>query len=91
MSSEDLVSENWNRFGREQGNGGIDRRFRRPPKVQLVPGILGPHPFEKPRGVHLSVEGHKGKRDPETGLFSLPDSSYLTRIGGGGLICCGQP
>ena len=82
-SSEDLLSDNCVQFRREQGIGGSDRWFRRPPKVKLVLGILGPRPSEKPRGVHLSVEGHKGKRDPETGLFSLPDSSYLTRIGGG--------
>jgi len=78
VSSEDLVSKNWDQFGWEQGNGGIDRWFRRPPKVQLVPGILGTHPSKKPHGVYPSMEGHKGKRDPEMGLFSLRDSSYPT-------------
>ena len=89
-SSEDLLSDNCVQFRREQGIGGSDRWFRRPPKVKLVLGILGPRPSEKPRGVHLSVEGHKGKKDPETGFFSLPYSSYLTQIGEGSSVA-GNP
>ena len=82
-SSEDLVSDDFVQFRQEQGIGGFEKWFRRPPKVRLIPGILGPHPSVKPREIHSIVEGYMGKMDSETGLFSLPDTFSLTRTGEG--------
>lgn len=52
--------------------------FQLPPKVQIVPGILGQAPFPKPRVVHL-WEGNLEVRDG--GVFGHRPGSSFSQIG----------
>ena len=63
----------------KQGN---QRWFRKPPKVQVVPGILGVCPIEYTRGTHTEGGENSGERDPESGYSPLQDSKNPIRVGG---------
>ena len=58
------------------------RWFRKPPKVRVVPGILGSYPVVDTRGNQLHRGENSGERDPESGHSPLQDSKNSIRVGG---------
>ena len=71
------VDQSWG--FQKQGN---QRWFRKPPKVQVVPGILGACPIGYTRGTHTEGGENSGERDPESGYSPLQDSKNPIRVGG---------
>jgi len=55
---------------------GKQRWFRKPLKVQVVPGILVPHPVVGTHGKHPGGGESSGKRDPESGHSLLTVLKY---------------
>lgn len=62
------------------GRGSQTRWFMKPPKIQIVPGLVGKNPFNPPCGKHLeNARGGEGNSqgDPESGHLPQPFSETI--------------
>ena len=81
VNSKSKNSTQFDQIG-ESRNFGKQRWFRKPPKVQVVLGILGSYLVEDTHGKHPEGGENSGKRDPESGHSPLSAPKNPIRVGG---------